>query len=91
MQTELTGADIARKIRQTLRGEQTQPQLGQWAFKAMLNANTEAIPYEWHHRTERSRAIYMLMALDDMVAPGEPFEIEDSELEALADQLEGLA
>jgi ABC-type branched-subunit amino acid transport system ATPase component len=91
LQTELMGPDIARAIRATLCGELTKPQLGQWAFKAMLNADAGAIPYEWRRRVELSKAILELMVLDEKVAPDEYFGIEDSEHQALANRLEQLA
>lgn len=86
MATTLRARDVAAAIRDTLAGAQTKSQLGKWAFQAFVDEDTGRLSFEEPESDEVEEAIHDLMTMDE----GPEFVLNDAELRAMAERLEGL-
>ena len=84
---ELTADNIIDAIRQVLSGQMTQPQLGKWAHRALLNAYNGVHPFVWRDEPEISHILIRLMALDE----GREFEVSAAELDSVIEPLSQLS
>jgi hypothetical protein len=57
----------------------TQPQLGRWAHRALLNDYNGVHQFGWKHCPELADVVYRLMALDQ----GPEFEVSPADLKSI--------
>ncbi len=87
MERILRASDVIQAIQDTLAGKRTKEELGRWALEALVKHDNGWLPYHHGDLLEISDAIHRLIFLTE----GPEYELEDSELRAIRENLETLS
>lgn len=83
MPDTLRAGDVANAIRATMAGRRTKAELGQWAFQAFLDNDNDVRPFAVVRTRDIIEALRRLM----MMSEGPEYELEDAELQSIAERL----